>query len=130
MDGNFFGRGRGWPIAALVLPHGCPPSTTRRPALTALSPTDVEENMRKSLPEQMFVDPEKSRLTMLRSWVLDHQVTEIEMNERQFWNFAALQPVAERPWTTFMGRLITVSDMPQEAQKQLGLFNKNSPGMI
>ncbi len=86
--------------------------------------------MRKSLPEQMFIDPEKSRLTMLRSWVLDHQVTEIDMNERQFWNFAALQPVAEKPWTTFMGRLITVSDMPLEAQKQLGIFNKNSPGMI
>ncbi len=86
--------------------------------------------MRKSLPEQMFLDPEKSRLTMLRSWVLDHQVTEIDMNERQFWNFAAVQPVAEKPWTTFMGRPITVSDMPQEAQKQLGLYNKNSPGMI
>lgn len=52
------------------------------------------------------------------------------MNERQFWNFAALQPAAEKPWTTFMGRLITVSDMPQEAQKQLGIYNKNSPGMI
>jgi len=86
--------------------------------------------MRKSLPEQMFSDPEKSRLTILRSWVLDHQVTEIDMSERQFWNFAALQPVAEKPWTTFMGRLISVSDMPQEAQKQLGIFNKNSPGMI
>ncbi len=29
-----------------------------------------------------------------------------------------------------MGRLITVSDMPQEAQKHLGILNKNSPGMI
>ena len=86
--------------------------------------------MRKSLPEQMFTDPEKSRLTMLRGWVLDHQVTEIDMSERQFWNFAALQPVAEKPWTTFMGRLISVSDMPQEAQKRLGILNKNSPGMI
>jgi hypothetical protein len=116
--------------AALVLAHRCHPSTAGRPALTTLCRTDIEENMRKSLPEQMFVDAEKSRLTMLRSWVLDHQVTEIDMNERQFWNFAALQPVAEKPWTTFMGRLITVSDMPQEAQKQLGIFNKNSPGMI
>jgi hypothetical protein len=89
-----------------------------------------EDKMRKALPEQMFIDPEKSRLTMLRSWVLDHQVTEIDMNERQFWNFAALQPLAEKPWTTFMGRVINVPDMPQEAQKQLGIFNKNSPGMI
>jgi len=98
--------------------------------LTTFHRTDIEENMRKSLPEQMFSDPEKSRLTLLRGWVLDHQVTEIDMSERQFWNFAALQPVAEKPWTTFMGRLISVSDMPQEAQKQLGIFNKNSPGMI
>jgi hypothetical protein len=86
--------------------------------------------MRKSLPDKMFVDPENSRFTMLRSWVLDHQVTEIDMKERQFWNFAALQPVAEKPWTTFMGRLINVSDMPDAAQKMLGIFNKNSPGMI
>ena len=86
--------------------------------------------MRKALPEQMFADPESSRLTMLRSWVLDHQVTEIDMKERQFWNFAALQPIAEKPWTTFMGRIINVPDMPEAAQKQLGVFNKNSPGMI
>jgi len=86
--------------------------------------------MRKALPEQMFSNPENSRLTSLRSWVLDHQVTEIDMQERQFWNFAALQPVAEKPWTTFMGRLINVPDMPEAAQKQLGIFNKNSPGMI
>ena len=29
-----------------------------------------------------------------------------------------------------MGRLINVSDMPDAAQKHLGIFNKNSPGMI
>jgi hypothetical protein len=86
--------------------------------------------MRKSLPEQMFIDSEKSRLTMLRSWVLDHQVTEIDMNERLFWNFAALQPLAEKPWTTFMGRVINVPDMPADVQKRLGVFNRNSPGMI
>jgi hypothetical protein len=86
--------------------------------------------MRKALSDKMFADPESSRLGLLRSWVLDHQVTEIDMNERQFWNFAALQPIAEKPWTTFMGRLINVPDMPDAAQKQLGIFNKNSPGMI
>ena len=86
--------------------------------------------MKKSLPETMFNDPERSRLTMLRAWVLDNDVTEIEMKERQFWNFAALQPIAEKPWTTFMGRIINVPDMPEAAQKQLGVFNKNSPGMI
>ena len=86
--------------------------------------------MRKALPDPMFADPETSRLTMLRSWVLDHNVSEIDMKERQFWNFAALQPLAEKPWTTFMGRTINVPDMPGEAQRTLGLFNKNSPGMI
>jgi hypothetical protein len=86
--------------------------------------------MRKPLPDKMFTDPDSSRLTMLRSWVLDHSVTEIDMSERQFWNFAALQPVAEKPWISFMGRLINVPDMPEGAQKKLGIFNKNSPGMI
>ncbi len=52
------------------------------------------------------------------------------MNERQFWNFANLQPVAEKPWVTFMGRIICVPDMPLDAQKHLGIFDKRSPGAI
>ena len=86
--------------------------------------------MRKALPDMMFTDPERSRLSVLRSWVLDHAVTEIEMKEQQFWNFAQLQPVAEKPWTTFMGRVICVPDMPVDAQKQLGIFDKRTPGAI
>ena len=86
--------------------------------------------MRKSLPEQMFIDSEKSRLTMLRSWVLDHQVTEIDMNERQFWNFAGLQPLAEKPWVTFMGRQVRVPAMPEDAQKCLGMFDSRGQGVI
>jgi hypothetical protein len=86
--------------------------------------------MRKTLPDSMFGDPERSRLTMLRTWVLDNAVTEIEMNERQFWNFAQLQPVAEKPWVTFMGRIIAVSDMPIAAQKQLGIFDTRNPAAI
>jgi len=88
--------------------------------------------MRKALPEQMFsVIDQQPRLTTLRNWVLDHKVTEIEMNEQQFWNFALLQPVAEKPWTTFMGRALRVPDMPENAQKQLGIFDKiNGPGAI
>jgi hypothetical protein len=86
--------------------------------------------MRKTLPDTMFRDAEQSRLTMLRSWVLDYEVTEIQMNERQFWNFANLQPVAEKPWVTFMGRVICVPDMPIDAQKHLGIFDKRSPGAI
>jgi hypothetical protein len=77
--------------------------------------------MRKAIPGTMFVDAEQSRLSMLRNWVLDFQVTEIEMNERQFWNFANLQPIAEKPWITFMGRPISVPNMPEDAQKYLGL---------
>lgn len=86
--------------------------------------------MRKALPDSMFGDAERSRLTMLRAWVLENAVTEIEMKELQFWNFAQLQPLAEKPWATFMGRLISVPDMPIDAQKNLGIFDKRSPGAI
>jgi hypothetical protein len=60
-------------------------------------PGKKDHLVRKILPQTMFTDPERSRLTMLRSWVLDHEVSEIEMTERQFWIFAQLQPVAEKP---------------------------------
>ena len=76
--------------------------------------------MRKALPEKMFFDAEQSRLSLLRNWVLDNAVTEIEMNEKQYWNFAQLQPVAEKPWITFMGRSIRVTDMPEAARLSLG----------
>jgi hypothetical protein len=77
----------------------------------------------------MFATPEQSRLTTLRNWVLDNEVTQIATNERQFWNFAGLQPVAEKPWTTFMGRSILVTDMPLDAQKCLGVV-EHGPGII
>jgi hypothetical protein len=86
--------------------------------------------VRKAIPEKMFTDAEQSRLALLRNWVLDNGVTQIAMNERQFWMFASLQPVAEKPWTTFMGRPIIVSDMPEEAQKYLGVFDRHGPGVI
>jgi len=86
--------------------------------------------MRKSLPEMMFTIPEQCRLTILRNWVLDNEVTQIAMKERQFWNLAGLQPVAEKPWTTFMGRPIFVLDMPIDAQKCLGIFDKQGPGAM
>ena len=85
--------------------------------------------MKKALPEKMFVD-DQSRLSALRNWVLDNQVTEIEMNERQFWNFAQLQPVAEKPWITFMGRLVRVPNMPEDAQKRLGVYDEERTGVI
>lgn len=86
--------------------------------------------MRKALPESMFTDPEQARLTALRKWVLDHEVTEIEMSERQFWNFAQLQPLAEKPWVTFMGRPISVPNMPENAQRCLGIEDRQRPGAI
>ena len=86
--------------------------------------------MRKSLPMSMFIDPDQCRFTMLRNWVLENAVTEIGMNEKQFWNLAALQPVAEKPWTTFMGRPIIVSDMPEAAQRCLGITDRQGPGVI
>jgi hypothetical protein len=103
----------------------------RSRSATDLAPLQPKEIVvRKALPDTMFNDAERSRLSMLRSWVLDHKVTEIEMNEQQFWNFAQLQPVAEKPWTTFMGRLICVPDMPTEAQKNLGVFDRHNLGAI
>jgi hypothetical protein len=87
--------------------------------------------MRKTLPEKMLMDLDQARLSSLKNWVLDNQVTEIEMNERQFWNFVHLQPLAEKPWTTFMGRRVSVPNMPETAQKCLGLFdNAGQAGVI
>jgi hypothetical protein len=86
--------------------------------------------MKKALPDKMFSDAEQSRLSMLRNWVLDNDVTEIEMSERQFWNFAQLQPAAEKPWITFMGRQLRVPGMPLDAQKCLGVHDPRGPGAI
>ncbi len=87
--------------------------------------------MIKALPEQMFSETDQQpRLTTLRNWVLEHEVTEIEMSERQFWNFASLQPAAEKPWVTFMGRALRVPNMPEDAQKRLGIYDKVGPGAI
>ena len=103
----------------------------RSRSATDLAPLQPKEIVvRKALPDTMFNDAERSRLSMLRSWVLDHKVTEIDMKERQFWNFAHLQPLAEKPWTTFMGRAISVPDMPLDAQKHLGVFDKRTLAAI
>ncbi len=86
--------------------------------------------MKKTLPEKMFSDTDQPRLSTLRNWILEHDVSEIEMSERQFWNFAQLQPVAEKPWVTFMGRALRVPNMPADAQKCLGIDDKAGPGTI
>jgi hypothetical protein len=78
--------------------------------------------MRKALPDTMLNGKDQPRLSMVSNWVLEQQVTEIEMTERQFWNFVQLQPIAEKPWTTFMGRNLRVPNMPESAQKTLGIF--------
>jgi hypothetical protein len=86
--------------------------------------------MKKALPERMFADSEQARLTVLRNWILENEVTEIEMTERQFWVFAQLQPIAEKPWITFMGRQLRVPNMPVDAQKCLGIYDTATPGVI
>lgn len=78
--------------------------------------------MRKALPTTMFNETEQARFGSLRNWILEHNVTEVEMTERQFWTFAQLQPIAEVPWTTFMGRPLRVTNMPEDVQKRLGLY--------
>jgi hypothetical protein len=86
--------------------------------------------MKKAIPDAMFADREQIRLSSLQSWVLDHGVTEIVMTERQFWKFVTVQPLAEKPWTTYMGRIISVPDMPEASQKTLGIFDRRGPGHI
>ena len=86
--------------------------------------------MRKTVPATMYAESEQARLTTLRNWVLDNEVTEIEMSERQFWIFSQLQPVAEKPWVTFMGRALRVPAMPEKAQMCLGIYDKTGPGAI
>ena len=86
--------------------------------------------MRKALPSGMFSDSEQARMTTLRNWVMENDVTVIEMSEKQFWTFAQLQPVAEKPWVTFMGRHLRVPKMPEDAQKCLGIYDKVGPGAI
>jgi hypothetical protein len=86
--------------------------------------------MKKSIPDSMFTDRDQVRLSMLQGWVLDHGVTEIVMTERQFWRFVSAQPVAEKPWATYMGRIISVPDMPEASQRHLGLFDRRLPGQI
>jgi len=86
--------------------------------------------MKKSIPDSMFTDREPPRLSALQNWVLEQGVTEIVMTERQFWNFATVQPLAEKPWTSYMGRSINVPDMPEASQRHLGIFDKQGPGHI
>ncbi len=86
--------------------------------------------MRKALPDTMLNGKDQPRLSMVSNWVLDQQVTEIEMNERQFWHFVQLQPIAEKPWTTYMGRQLRVPNMPESAQKTLGIFDNAGTGAI
>jgi hypothetical protein len=86
--------------------------------------------MKKSIPDSMFGERDQVRLSALQAWILDHGVTEVVMTERQFWKFVTVQPLAEKPWATFMGRPISVPDMPEASQRRLGLFDKQQPGQI
>src|SRR4029077_20975934 len=100
----------------------------KRPGANPLGPSGA--SMRKSLPTAMFGETEQARMAPLRNWVLEQDVTEIEMSERQFWTFAALQPGAGKPWGTFMGRPLRGPKMPEDAQKCLGIDDEIGPGRI
>ena len=67
--------------------------------------------MKKLVPDTIFNEREQPRLSVLQNWVLDNSVSEIVMTERQFWKFVTVQPLAEKPWPTYMGRPIRVPDM-------------------
>ena len=54
--------------------------------------------MKKALPEKMFADAEQSRLSGLRTWVLDNSVTEIEMSERQSGTSRSFSRSPRSPW--------------------------------
>ena len=86
--------------------------------------------MRKALPTHMFAETEQARLTTLRNWILENDVTVVEMTEKQFWTFAQLLPVAEKPWVTFMGRQLRVPKMHEDVQKCLGIYDRTGPGAI
>ena len=86
--------------------------------------------MKKALPTGMLAEADQARLSVVRNWVLEQHVTEIEMTERQFWIFAQLQPAAEKHWTTFMGRALRVPEMPNNVQICLGISDEASPGAI
>ena len=75
--------------------------------------------MRKALPDKMFLDGQ-SRLSLLAQ-LGARQRRHRDRHEREaVWNFAQLQPVSEKPWITFMGRTIRVTDMPEAARLSLG----------
>ena len=42
----------------------------------------------------------------------------------------ATSPVAEKPWVSFMGRPLLVPNMPESAQRHLGIYDNRQPGII
>jgi hypothetical protein len=78
--------------------------------------------VRKILPDTMFVDAERTRLTMLRTWVLDNDIAESR------WRTFSRSPRGRGRHS--LGRVICVPDMPVEAQRHLGNFDKRNPDAI
>jgi hypothetical protein len=85
--------------------------------------------MRKALPETMFTGREQPRLSAFQNWVLENAVTEIEMSERQFWSFVSVQPLAEKPWTTYMGRLLHMSTCRKSRKSGLDSLTRERPAI-
>lgn len=58
-------------------------------------------------------------------WVTENKPTNIEITEKQFWNFTLLQPLnagEERYWTTFHGIPLLVLDMTNRQKALLRLM--------
>ena len=58
-------------------------------------------------------------------WVNANKPDEIEMTEKQWWNFTELQPTPyeEKYWRTFCGIPLRVPGMEYAKQQRLGILN-------
>lgn len=60
----------------------------------------------------------------LSEWIMKNKPEEIEMAEKQFWNFTWLQPqpLEERYWRTYHGIPLRCPEMTFEQQCNLGIW--------
>ena len=78
--------------------------------------------MRIALPEKMFTDAEQSRLSTLRLTLPNHTAQSAGSLPRLRSLFRASGGD--------MGRVLRVPNMPEIAQKQLGICDNRQPGAI
>ena len=78
------------------------------------------------LPESYFDGKEfGTTLASFGQWVEENKPEEIEMTEKQFWEFTKLQPVPyeERYWNTFHGIPLRCPEMTGSQQRALRIWN-------